>query len=169
MNDKTYELINAQINEELYSAYLYLMFADHFEDRGLHGYANWYYIQTQEERDHAMLLRQYLFNEGRTPVLEAVAKPEADIKNDLDILEAALEHEKYITSKINTIYKEAVANDDFRTMQMLDWFVKEQGEEEDNARTMVESYKLFGSDPVALFNLDREMAARTYSPASLQL
>lgn len=169
MNDKTYQLINAQINEELYSAYLYLMFADHFEDRGLHGYANWYYIQTQEERDHAMLLRQYLFNEGRTPVLEAIAKPECDAKTDLEILEAALEHEKYITSKINDIYKAAMEDNDFRTMQMLDWFVKEQGEEEDTARTVVEAFKLFGSDPVALFNLDREQATRTYTPPSLQL
>jgi ferritin len=169
MNNQTYQLLNAQINEELYSAYLYLTFADHFEARGLRGFANWYYIQTQEERDHAMLLRRYLLNEGKSPVMEAVAKPDASFKTDLEVLEAALEHERYITAKINAIYKSAQAEDDFRTMQLLDWFVKEQGEEEDNARTQVDQYKLFGSDPMALFNLDRENAARVYAAPSLVL
>lgn len=169
MNDQTYKLLNDQINEELYSAYLYLTFADHFEERGLKGFANWYYIQTQEERDHAMLLRRYLLNEGKRPVMSKIAQPDTSFSTDLEVLEAALEHEKYITDKINTIYKSAQKDNDFRTMQMLDWFVKEQGEEEDNARSLIESYKLFGSDPMGLFNLDREHAARVYTAPSLQL
>lgn len=169
MDDKVYKLINAQINAEFYSAYLYLTFADYYEERGLKGFANWYVIQTQEERDHAMLFRQYLINEGMPVKMEAIAKPDKVFTNDLEPLEAALEHEKYVTALINGIYAAAHEVHDFRSMQMLDWFVKEQGEEEDNARTMIDNYKLFGTDPKGLYSLDREYLARAYAAPSLVL
>ena len=169
MDKKVYELLNAQINKELYSAYLYLTFANYYEERGLKGFANWYVIQTQEERDHAMLFRQYLVNEGMPVTFDAIAKPDKVFTNDLEPLEAALEHEKYITGTINDIYAAAYEVHDFRTMQMLDWFVKEQGEEEDNARTMIDNYKLFGTDPKGLYALDREYQARAYNAPSLAL
>ncbi len=169
MDKKVYELLNDQINKEFYSAYLYLTFADYYEQRGLKGFANWYVIQAQEERDHAMLFRQYLINEGEPVVMKAIAQPDKTFANDLEPLEAALEHEKYVTSLINDIYAAAYDIRDFRTMQMLDWFVKEQGEEEDNARTMIDNYKLFGGDPKGLYALDREYQARVYSAPSLVL
>ena len=169
MNEKVRELLNAQINKELYSAYLYLEFSNYFDDRGLDGFANWYMIQAQEERDHAMLFYQYLKNENQKVTLDAVDKPEKPIKCDMDVLLAGLEHEKYVTSLINDIYSAAYDVKDFRTMQFLDWFVKEQGEEETNANDLITKMELFGSDPKSLYMLNQELAARIYSAPSLVL
>ena len=165
MDKKVHELLNAQINKELYSAYLYLEFSNRFKADGLDGFANWYMIQAQEERDHAMLFYTYLQNEDMPVTLEAVAKPEVDAPEHMDILKAGLNHEKYVTSLINDIYAAAYEVRDFRTMQFLDWFVKEQGEEETNISKM----KLFGSDPRSLYLLNQELAARIYSAPSLVL
>ena len=96
--------------------------------------------------------------------MEAIAKPDKIFENDLAPLEAGLEHEEYITSLIHHCYEVAHEVHDIRAMQMLDWFVKEQGEEEANARDMVTNMKLFGSDPKGLYDLDREYQARTYTP-----
>ena len=169
MNAKVHELLNQQINKEFYSAYLYLEFSNYFEDRGLDGFANWYMIQAQEERDHAMLFYTYLQNENQKVTLEAIDKPEADVSSDMAVLEAGLKHEKYVTSLINDIYSAAYDVKDFRTMQFLDWFVKEQGEEETNANDMITKMELFGSDPKSLYMLNQELKARVYSAPSLVL
>ena len=169
MNTKVHELLNAQINKEFYSAYLYLDFSNYFKARGLDGFANWYRIQAQEERDHAMLFYDYLQNENQPVTLDAIAKPDKVFASDMDVLKAGLEHERYVTSLINDIYAAAYDVKDFRTMQFLDWFVKEQGEEETNANDMITKMELFGSDPRGLYLLNQELAARVYSAPSLVL
>ena len=169
MNTRVHELLNQQINKEFYSAYLYLQFSNYFKARGLDGFANWYMIQAQEERDHAMLFYQYLQNENQTVTLDAIDKPEKEIGCDMDVLLAGLEHEKYVTSLINDIYGAAYEVKDFRTMQFLDWFVKEQGEEETNANDLITKMELFGSDPKSLYMLNQELAGRVYSAPSLVL
>ena len=169
MNAKVRELLNQQINKEFYSAYLYLQFSNYFEDAGLDGFANWYLIQAQEERDHAMLFYQYLQNENQKVTLEAIDKPVKEITCHMDVLKAGLEHEEYVTSLINDIYAAAYEVKDFRTMQFLDWFVKEQGEEETNANDLITKMELFGSDPKSLYMLNQELAARVYSAPSLVL
>ena len=166
MNQKVYELINAQINAELYSAYLYLSFADYYEEEGLEGYANFYEIQAAEERDHALIFRNYLHDNGQKVKLSAIAQPDKTFSNFLEPLEAGLEHEKYVTSLINDIYSAAAEAKDYRTMKFLDWFIEEQMEEEDTADTMITKMKLFGSDAKALYDLDQEYAARVYSTPS---
>ena len=169
MNQKVHELLNQQINKEFYSAYLSLDFSNYFDAKGLDGFANWYMIQAQEERDHAMLFYQYLQNESQTVTLDAIAKPDKVFTCDMDVLKAGLEHEEYVTSLINDIYAAAYDVKDFRTMQFLDWFVKEQGEEETNANDMITKMELFGSDPKSLYMLNQELAARVYSAPSLVL
>ena len=169
MNEKVHELLNQQINKEFYSAYLYLDFSNYFEDAGLDGFANWYKIQAQEERDHAMLFYQYLQNENQKVTLEAIAKPDKVFSGHMDVLKAGLEHEEYVTSLINDIYAAAYNVKDFRTMQFLDWFVKEQGEEETNANDLITKMELFGSDPKSLYMLNQELAARVYTAPSLVL
>ena len=169
MNEKVHELLNQQINKEFYSAYLYLDFSNYFEDAGLDGFANWYQIQAQEERDHAMLFYQYLQNENQKVTLEAIAKPDKTFSSHMDVLKAGLEHEEYVTSLINDIYAAAYNVKDFRTMQFLDWFVKEQGEEETNANDLITKMELFGSDQKSLYMLNQELAARVYTAPSLVL
>lgn len=169
LNKKVADLINDQINKEFYSAYLYLDMSNFFERRGLNGFANWYKIQAQEERDHAMLFYQYLQNNDCIVTLEAIAKPDKVYNTDMDVLKAGLEHEEYVTASINNIYGEAYSIKDFRTMQFLDWFIQEQGEEETNAREMITKMELFGGDAKGLYMLNQELAGRTYSSPSLVL
>jgi len=169
MDKRVRDLLNDQINKELYSAYLYLDFSNYFKARGLDGFANWYMIQAQEERDHAMLFYTYLQNENQVVTLEAIAKPDKVLDSDMTVLKAGLEHEELVTSLINTIYGAAYDVRDFRTMQFLDWFVKEQGEEETNANDLITKMELFGSDSKGLYMLNQELAARVYSAPSLVL
>ena len=169
LNEKIAELLNQQINKEFYSAYLYLDFSNYFYDAGLDGFGNWYKIQAQEERDHAMLFRQYLLNEGCKVKLTAIAQPDKEPTCDMDVLKFGLEHEEYVTSLIHNIYGAAYDIRDFRTMQFLDWFVKEQGEEETNANDLISKMELFGSDAKSLYMLNSELAARVYSAPSLVL
>ena len=169
LDKKVAELLNTQINKEFYSAYLYLDFSVYYEEIGLDGFANWYKIQAQEERDHAMLFLQYLQNNGEKVTLDAIAKPDKDLNDKLQVLKYGLEHEQYVTSLIHTIYEAAYGVKDFRTMQFLDWFVKEQGEEETNANDLISKMELFGSDPKSLYMLNSELAARVYNAPSLVL
>ena len=169
LNEKVAKLLNTQVNKEFYSAYLYLAFSNYFTEAGLDGFANWYQIQAQEERDHAMLFVQYMQNNDEPVVYESIDQPKFDAKEHRDVLKAGLEHERYVTGLIHNIYGAAYEVKDFRTTQFLDWFVKEQGEEETNATDLVKKMELFGSDPKSLYLLDQEMAARTYAAPSLVL
>ena len=169
LDRKVTELLNAQVNQEFYSAYLYLDFANYYEEQGLSGFSNWYRVQAQEERDHAMLFIQYLQNNGEHVSLEAVAKPDQTFSDNTAPLKAGLAHERYVTGLIHTIYDAAYSARDFRTMQFLDWFVKEQGEEEKNAEDLIKKMELFGADSKGLYLFDQELAARTYAAPSLVL
>ena len=163
MNERVAQVLNDQINAEFYSSYLYLTFADYYEDRGLKGFANWYVIQAKEEMDHALAIRRYLLDNDFKPTMEAIAKPDKVFENDREPLEAGLEHEEYVTGLIHNCYEVANEVHDVRAMRFLDWFVSEQGEEETNARDMITNMKLFGSDPKGLYDLDREYQARVYT------
>ena len=169
LDTKVAELLNVQVNKEFYSAYLYLDFSNYYTEQGLNGFANWYKVQAQEERDHAMLFIQYLQNNGCKVTLEAIDKPDQTFASFAEPLKAGYQHEQYVTGLIHTIYDAANSVKDFRTMQFLDWFVKEQGEEETNADDLVKKFNLFGSDARALYMLDSELAERSYSAPSLTL
>lgn len=162
-------LLNNQINKELFSAYLYLHFANYYTAEGLDGFANWYRIQAQEERDHALLFVEYMQNNDLPVTYEAIDKPDEVLDSHMTPLKAGLKHEQYVTDLIHTIYAAAKETNDFRTTQFLDWFVMEQGEEEKNANDLIRKMELFGGDAKGLYLLDQEMAARTYSPPSLVL
>ena len=169
LNEKVAKLLNEQINAELYSAYLYLDFANFYVEQGLNGFANWYLVQVQEEVDHAKLMMQYMQNNDLKVTLEAIAKPGIQLKENMDALQEGLKHEQYVTSLIHNLYDAAYSVKDFRTMLFLDWFVKEQGEEETNANDLIKKMELFGSDPKSLYMLDNELAARVYTAPSLVL
>lgn len=163
------KLLNQQINKEFFSAYLYLDFVNYYTEQGLDGFANWYNVQAQEERDHALLFMQYMQNNSLKVTLEALDKPDKVYSSHMDALKYGLEHEQYVTSLIHTIYDAAYSTKDFRTMQFLDWFVKEQGEEETNAETLIRKMELFGGDSKGLYALDQELGTRTYTAPSLVL
>lgn len=168
LNEKVAEKMLTQVNKELYSAYLYLGFANYYEQEGLDGFAHWYQIQAKEERDHALMLRRYLINNGVTVTFDAIDCPQKAFAAPVEPLKAGLEHERYVTSLINDIYAEAFAAKDFRSMQFLDWFVKEQCEEEKNAEELIKKMELFGGDSKGLYMLNQELNGRVYT-ATTQL
>ena len=166
MDNKLYELVNDQINKELYSAYLYLEMADFYKDAGLDGFANYFLVQAQEERDHAMIFRKYLLENDLIPQLKAIDAPAKTYKTYMDPLHVQYEHEQYVTSLTNDIYAAALDAKDFRLQQFLKWFIDEQMEEEDNARDMVTKMTLFGEDQHSLYELDAKYGERSYSTPS---
>jgi len=167
LNKDVVKLLNEQINKEFYSAYLYMDMANYYADQSLNGFEHWFFVQLQEERDHAMLFRQYLLNNSESVTLTEIAAPNKKYENFREPLTLALEHEQYVTASINNIYETAYVNKDFRTMQFLDWFIKEQGEEEKNSEDNINKYNLFAGDPKGLYMLDNELKARVYAAPSL--
>ncbi len=169
MDAKVKELLNDQINKEFYSAYLYMDFSNYFAEVGLDGFENWYMVQAKEERDHAMLFYRYLINNDEKVTLKPIDSPDWTPSDNMAPLKKSLEHEKYVTELINNIYHEAHEVKDYRTMQFLDWFVSEQMEEEKNAKDMITKMELYSSDGKALYMLNEELKARTYTAPSLVL
>lgn len=163
------DLINSQINKEMYSAYLYLDMSNFYINKNLDGFGNWFRVQAQEEMDHAMLFTTYLLNNQEDVKLEAIAAPDVPFSDFRAPLAGAYEHELFVTASINNIYTVASENKDYRTMQLLSWFIDEQGEEEKNTDELIQKFDLFGSDPKSLYMLDKDLAARVYSPPSLVL
>ncbi|WP_326909203.1 ferritin [Sedimentibacter sp. MB31-C6] len=169
LNEKIVSLLNDQINKELFSAYLYLDMSNYYYDEGLDGFGNWFKVQAQEERDHAMLIMQYMQNNGKKISLGEIKAPNTTYSNHKIPLDESLKHEQYITESIHNIYDSAYNTKDYRTMQFLDWFVMEQGEEEKNSEELIRKYELFGTDSKGLYMLNSELAARVYTAPSLVL
>ena len=167
LNKEIVAKINKQINFELYSAYVYLDISNYYADKNLNGFANWFKIQTQEERDHAMLFMDYLLQNGEKIVLTDIKGPAFNFTDFRQPAVEAYEHEIKVTAAIHDIYGAAYELKDFRTMQFLDWFVKEQSEEEKNTDEIIKRYDLFGTDAKGLYLIDSELAARVYTPATL--
>lgn len=169
LNKELVSLLNNQINMEWYSAYFYLDIYSYYMDKNLNGFGNWFYVQTKEECDHALLFTKYLLNNSEKPKLQDIKAAGAQFEGFRDPAKAAFDHEKKVTESIDNIYAFAYSLKDFRTMQFLDWFVKEQGEEEKNTEDIVKRYDLFGKDAKGLYMLDAELATRVYTPAILVL
>lgn len=169
LNTTVSTLLNEQIMKELYSAYLYLNIANYYSDEGLVGFENWFYIQAQEERDHAMLIRTYLLNNDEKIKLLPIEAPQGEYKEFVDPLKETLAHEQSVTASIHNIYAVANKQQDYRTTEFLNWFVQEQGEEEKNATDLIKKYELFAKDGKGLYELDQELSSRTYSPPTLVL
>lgn len=169
LNKEVAKLMNSQINKELHSAYIYLDMANYYTGKNLDGFANWFNIQAQEERDHALLFMNYLLNNGEEVKLEAIDAPNLTYKDLKAPLVAALEHEKFITSSIYEIFEAAQANKEYKAFKILNWFISEQEEEEISSDELIQKYELFGKDGKGLYDLDKEFASRTYAPPSLVL
>ena len=155
--------MNEQITKEFHSAYLYLDFANFYESKGLLGFANWFKIQGKEELDHGMLFYQYLQNNGEKVKFDKIEAPDVEVETFMDPLEESLKQEQFVTDCINMIYREAEGLKDYRSMELLDWFIKEQGEEETSAQELISKMELFGEDSSGLYLLDKECGKREYS------
>ena len=162
INEKLEKAFNDQINKEFYSEYLYLSMKAYFERLNLKGFVNWFDVQVQEERAHAMGMFDYVFERNGQVKLEAIDKPEIKGSTPLEIFEQVLEHEEYVTSRINALMDVAEEVKDRAALSFLDWYLKEQVEEESNVGGVLANLKLIGDDKKALFMLDKELATRTF-------
>lgn len=160
MDKKVRDLINDQINKEFFSAYLYLDIANFFASKGFDGFAHWYEVQAREEQEHAMKFYAYLHDNDEKVKLGAIDAPATAFKTFKAAVDAAYKHEQYVTDLINKIYEAADKAKDYRTKNFLGWFIDEQGEEEKNARDLVDKLALFGEEKQALYMLDRELSRR---------
>ncbi|MFL0253194.1 ferritin [Clostridium neuense] len=167
LNEKISLLLNNQINFEFYSAYFYLDIYNYFMSKNLDGFGNWFFVQVQEEKDHAILFIKYMHNNGEEIELKPISSANKKFENFKAPLEQTYKHEQKITEAISTIYSSALSVNDFRTTQFLDWFIKEQGEEEKNAEDLTKRFDLFGNDAKGLYLLDNELKARVYAPPTL--
>ncbi len=160
MNKRIQDALNDQINEELFSSYVYLAMAAHFEAMNLEGFTNWMRLQAQEELAHAMRLFDHINRRGGRVVLKAIGEPPLDFGTPLETFEKALAHEQHITGCIHELYGIASEERDYPAQVELQWFIDEQVEEEENTGRVVDLLKLAGEDKSALFMLDRELAQR---------
>ncbi len=168
ISPKLQDAINAQINAEFWSAYLYLSMAMHFESQGHSGVANWFRIQFKEEQAHAEIFINYLIARGGRVMLSPIAAVETEWASPLAAFEATLAHEQKVTALINNIYALAEAEHDYATRGKLDWFVSEQVEEEETAQGLIDRLKLIGDNGMGLYTFDQELATRVYNvPAPL--
>lgn len=164
LNPNIEKTLNYQINRELYSSYLYLSMSSYLNELGLVGYANWFRIQAMEERDHALLIYDYVHRSGGSVTFDAIESPPKTFDGVLDVLKITAEHEALVTSLINNIVTQAIEEKDHKTSSFFTWFVNEQVEEEDNAATNIKKYELMGTDGKGVYLLDQEMAQRVYTP-----
>ena len=168
LSKKLNEAMNAQINAELWSAYLYLSMSMDAEAKGLKGVANWFYVQFQEEQDHARIFMNYILSRDAEVKLLPIEEVRTAWTSPLEMFQDTLQHEQKVTSLIDELCHIAMAEKDFATSNMLNWFVTEQVEEEDNARTIIDQLKMVEGNSVGLYMIDKELAARTYTvPAPL--
>lgn len=158
--------INAQINAELWSAYLYLSMSSYCQEAGFPGMANWFAVQFKEEQDHAMIFFNYLQSRGGRVLLSPIEAVPTEWASPLAAFEHTLEHEGKVTSLINNLMALAVEEKDFAAQSRLNWFVDEQVEEEENATELIQKLRLIGNNGYGLYQLDQELAVRVYTQAS---
>lgn len=166
LSQKLHDAINAQINAELWSAYLYLSMSMDAEAKGLKGVANWFYIQWLEEQDHARIFINYLNSQDAKVVLKPIDEVRTEWPSALEMFQDTLKHEKVVTSLINNLAAIAQEDKDFASTNRLVWFIDEQVEEEESARDMITAFESVEGNRYGLYMLDKELATRVYKQPS---
>ena len=154
------DALNAQINKEFFSSYLYLSMAAYFEDKNLTGFAHWMRLQADEEREHAMKFYNFILDRGGRVQLAALDAPETEWKSNLDVAQQVAEHEAKVTASINDLYELALKEKDYPAQAMLQWFITEQVEEEKSATELVAKLRLIEERGTAVLMLDHRLSKR---------
>lgn len=165
---KMSDAINAQINAELYSSYLYLSMSAWFSSTGLPGFSSWMRAQAKEEDFHAQKMFDYLLERGGKIELQAIDKPEIEWESPLNVIEAVAEHEAKVTGLINELVNCALDERDHASNIFLQWFVSEQVEEEASVGEVLDRMKLVGNDSAGMFAMDMEMSKRIFTEPPAQ-
>lgn len=159
--------LNEQINAEQYSSLLYLSMSAYFSNLGLPGFANWMYIQFQEEMTHANKFFKYIIERGGKVELKSIAQMPTEFDGVIDVFEKTQAHEQHVTSLINNLVDVAIEERDHACQSFLKWFVDEQVEEEANVQEILDTLKLINGQGNGIFMLDREMRQRVFVDSTL--
>lgn len=163
ISDKIKDVLNEQINKEFYSAYLYLAMSAYFSDIGLYGFSHWTTVQAREEIDHGMILFNYVLNRKSHVHLKQLDAPKIEFSGPMDVFEQIYQHERDITSSVDCVANMSEGECDLATRNFIDWYLKEQIEEESTIMMIISKLKAFGSEKSALYLIDRELSEREYS------
>ena len=166
LNKKIEEALNAQINAEMWSAYLYLSMAAFCHTNGNPGMGHWFEVQFQEEQDHDKILLNYVSQRNGKVDLKAIKEVPTTWESVLDVFESTLKHEQTVTALINNLFALTTQENDYATQSMLKWFIDEQVEEEENATNIIDNLKMIKDNGYGLYMLDKELGARTYTQAA---
>ena len=164
ISQKLEDAFNYQINRELFSEYYYLSMASYFSSVGLSGFENFFLVQVEEERFHAMKMYKFLNEKGGKVTLQTIEQPTVEFKSPLEVFELAYDHEKLVSKLINDLMDLAISENDHAAKNHLNWFVDEQVEEEDSMETIVNKLKLINGEGYGLLMLDNELSLRSFTP-----
>ena len=160
MSKTMQDALNEQMKHEFYSAYLYLSMSAACDRANLPGLAKWMRAQAQEETKHAVKIFDHVLDRGGKVELRELARPPADFASPREVFDQAHKHEQQVTASINKVYGLAVDERDFASTVFLDWFVREQVEEEKTSGLLAEQFRMVGEDRPGLLMLDRELGQR---------
>jgi ferritin len=164
INEKIENILNEQINKEFYSAYLYLAMSAFFSENSYFGFANWTKVQAREEVDHAMIIYDHILSRNGEVRLKQIDTPEYKAGSPVEIFQQAYDHEVSVSNAIDEIAKLAQEEGDFATRNFINWFLKEQIEEEEQTLDIVNELELYGADCGALYHIDEKLGRRVYEP-----
>ncbi len=158
------EELNEQIKYELFSANYYLSMAAYCASEGLDGFANFFFVQDQEERFHAMKFFHFILEKGERPVIKGLEEPRKDFSSLEEVFELALKHEKFVSKRIYDLMELATKEKEFATISFLKWFVDEQVEEEASMSNILSKISRVGEKGEGIYTLDRDLAQRVFTP-----
>ncbi|MGL5574957.1 MAG: ferritin [Sarcina sp.] len=168
LSKKLLDALTEQVNFEFYSSYTYLAMSAYAESIDFIGVANYFRVQAKEELDHAMKFYDYLFQKGGFVELAQITKPTIQYNSIKDLFDAAYQHEQLVTKKIYNLADIATEEREHATLSLLQWFIDEQVEEENNFITILKKVKRFEDNPTGMYMLDDELATRVYVPLTPQ-
>jgi len=158
LSDTMIKALNKQVEEEFYSSNLYLAMASWCDKEGLQNCATFLYNHFDEEQMHMLKIFHYINETGGHAIVPALKQPPVEYKNVQEVFTETLKHEQYITGRINELVKLAMQENDFQTLNFLQWFVEEQREEETTFKTILDIIKLIGDGPSSLYYIEQEIA-----------
>jgi len=166
INKKVEDILNAQINKEFYSAYLYLAMSAYFDEIGLKGFSHWTKVQAKEEVDHGMILFDYIIERDGNVDLYQIEAPSKGFENPVQTFEMILDHERKVTESIKCVAELSEDECDMATRHFINWYISEQVEEEANVLDVIKKIKMFGTETSILYHIDKELGERQYTPHS---
>ncbi|MBK9331122.1 MAG: ferritin [Ignavibacteria bacterium] len=165
LTKKLQDAINEQINKEFFSEYMYLSMSAYLESIEMEGFANYFNVQAQEEHFHAMKMFNFVHDKGGRVILKSLGEPKTEFSSVLNVIEEALEHERYITKSINDLMDIAIKENDHSVKSFLEWYVDEQVEEEATMSRLIAKLKMINGEGLGLLTIDNELITRKFTPA----